>query len=106
MAPGRVMAVPPGASKRLLELDEPVPCRVTRQKAKVAAVTNHEESMLHQEVESSPHRDEGYPSMDEGSTVHTQRSPVAHDMCRSQQLECTANVEVPHQPMHNEGEFI
>ena len=49
MAPGRVMAVPPGGSKRLLELEEePVPPRVTRSKATL--VTNHEESNMRMDL--------------------------------------------------------
>lgn len=47
MAPGRVFAVPPGGSKRMLELDEPAPTRVTR--SKVASVTNNEEILLHKD---------------------------------------------------------
>ncbi|KAE8812560.1 hypothetical protein D1007_10486 [Hordeum vulgare] len=39
MLPGRVMAPPPGQKKRILEPDEPN--RVTRQKATMAAATDH-----------------------------------------------------------------
>ncbi|KAE8793318.1 hypothetical protein D1007_32019 [Hordeum vulgare] len=39
MPPGRVMAPPPGQTKRILEPDEPD--RVTRQKATMAAATDH-----------------------------------------------------------------
>ncbi|KAE8798673.1 hypothetical protein D1007_26026 [Hordeum vulgare] len=46
MPPGRVMAPPPGQTKRILEPDEPAPNRVTRQKAKMAAATDHQERML------------------------------------------------------------
>ncbi|KAE8808429.1 B3 domain-containing protein [Hordeum vulgare] len=38
MPPGRVMAPPPGQTKRILETDEPVPDRFTRQKATMVAV--------------------------------------------------------------------
>ena len=49
MAPGRVMAVPPGGSKRMLELEEElVPPRVTRSKATL--VTNHEESNMRMDL--------------------------------------------------------
>ncbi|KAE8811645.1 hypothetical protein D1007_11432 [Hordeum vulgare] len=43
MPPGRVMAPPPGQTKRILEPDGPD--RVTRQKATMAATTDHQESL-------------------------------------------------------------
>ncbi|KAE8788646.1 hypothetical protein D1007_37214 [Hordeum vulgare] len=51
MPPGRVMAPPPGQTKRILEPDEPD--RVTRKKATMAAVTDHQESPLGMDFESS-----------------------------------------------------
>ncbi|KAE8807058.1 hypothetical protein D1007_16739 [Hordeum vulgare] len=48
---GRVMAPPPGQTKRILEPDEPH--RVTRQKATMAAATDHQESPLGMDFESS-----------------------------------------------------
>ncbi|KAE8771263.1 hypothetical protein D1007_56861 [Hordeum vulgare] len=75
MPPGRVMAPPPGQTKRILEPDEPD--RVTRQKATMAAATDHQESPLGMDFESSVEmRDEFSPmneettlSMDERGTV-------------------------------------
>ncbi|KAE8800125.1 hypothetical protein D1007_24418 [Hordeum vulgare] len=51
MPPGRVMAPPPGQTKRILEPDEPH--RVTRQKATMADATDHRESPLGMDFESS-----------------------------------------------------
>ncbi|KAE8773526.1 hypothetical protein D1007_54214 [Hordeum vulgare] len=48
---GRVMAPPPGQTKRILEPDEPD--RVTRQKATMAAATDHQKSPLGMDFESS-----------------------------------------------------
>ncbi|KAE8814928.1 hypothetical protein D1007_07635 [Hordeum vulgare] len=47
---GRVMAPPPGQTKRILEPDEPD--RVTRQKATMVAATDHQESPLGMDFES------------------------------------------------------
>ncbi|KAE8776153.1 hypothetical protein D1007_51271 [Hordeum vulgare] len=44
MPQGRVMAPPPGQTKRILEPDEPD--RVTRQKATIAATTDHQENAM------------------------------------------------------------
>lgn len=70
MAPGRVMAIPPGGSKRLLELEQPAPARVTRSKGMPA--TSHEETRL---------------SMDEESTMRMDLSPVAPTRASNQALE-------------------
>ncbi|KAE8797416.1 hypothetical protein D1007_27390 [Hordeum vulgare] len=51
MPPGRVMAPPPGQTKRILEPDERD--RVTRQKATMAAATDHQEIPLGMDFESS-----------------------------------------------------
>ncbi|KAE8778794.1 hypothetical protein D1007_48302 [Hordeum vulgare] len=50
MPPRRVMAPPPGQTKKILEPDEPD--RVTRQKATMAAATDHQESPLGMDFES------------------------------------------------------
>ncbi|KAE8773006.1 hypothetical protein D1007_54917 [Hordeum vulgare] len=47
---GRVMAPPPGQTKRILEPDEPD--RVTTQKATMTAATDHQESLLRMDFES------------------------------------------------------
>ncbi|KAE8768570.1 hypothetical protein D1007_59950 [Hordeum vulgare] len=51
MPPGRVMTPPPGKTKRILEPDEPD--KVTRQEATMAAATDHQESPLGMDFESS-----------------------------------------------------
>ncbi|KAE8813436.1 hypothetical protein D1007_09440 [Hordeum vulgare] len=51
MPPGRVMAPPPRQTKRILEPDEPD--RVTRPKATMEAATDHQESPLGMDFESS-----------------------------------------------------
>ncbi|KAE8785500.1 hypothetical protein D1007_40850 [Hordeum vulgare] len=51
MPPGRVMAPPPEQTKRILEPDEPD--RITRQKATMAAPTDHQESPVGMDFESS-----------------------------------------------------
>ncbi|KAK1613857.1 hypothetical protein QYE76_019374, partial [Lolium multiflorum] len=63
MGPGRIFAVPPGGSKRLLELETPAPARVTRQKAKAVAAAIHEDN------------DE-----EEGSTVRMEPSHVGMEL--------------------------
>ena len=67
------MAVPPGGSETLLELGEPAPTRVTRQKAKAIP----EGSPMGNDQESSFQMDEGFMSTDEGSTVRMGLSPRA-----------------------------
>ncbi|KAE8770578.1 hypothetical protein D1007_57655 [Hordeum vulgare] len=49
MPPGRVMAPPPGQTKRILEPDEPD--RVTRQKATMAVAADHQESPMGMDFE-------------------------------------------------------
>ncbi|KAE8785795.1 hypothetical protein D1007_40435 [Hordeum vulgare] len=51
MPPRRVMAPPPGQTKRILEPDERD--RVTRKKATMATATDHQESLLGMDFESS-----------------------------------------------------
>ncbi|KAE8782825.1 hypothetical protein D1007_43768 [Hordeum vulgare] len=64
MPPGRVMAPPPGQTKRILARDEPD--RVTRKKATMAAATDHQESPLGMDFESSVEmRDEFSPMVEE-----------------------------------------
>ncbi|KAE8780873.1 hypothetical protein D1007_45942 [Hordeum vulgare] len=67
MPPGRVMTPPPGQTKRILEPDEPD--RVTRQKATMAATTNHQESPLGIDFESSVEMNDEFPPMDEETTL-------------------------------------
>ena len=110
MAPVRVLAPNPEASKRMFEPDEPAPVRVTRQK-KAAAVTNHEEtntgeSMLHQDMDSSLNKDDGSPSVDEDSTVHMQLTPAASTVMRNRPLDSAAISEQPELPTPAEGKFL
>ncbi|KAE8766796.1 hypothetical protein D1007_61941 [Hordeum vulgare] len=67
MPPGRVMAPPPGQTKRILEPDEPD--RVTRQKATMAAATDHQESPLGMDFESSVEMRDEFSPMDEETTL-------------------------------------
>ena len=101
MAPGRVMAVPPGGSKRLLELEEePVPPRVTRSKATL--VTNHEESNMRMDLSpAAPTR-----------SMRMDLSPVAPTRASNQALESNVIPEqdvIPDQQQldgDDEGKFI
>ncbi|KAE8795962.1 hypothetical protein D1007_28993 [Hordeum vulgare] len=67
MPPGRVMAPPPGQTKRILEPDEPD--RVTRQKATMAAATDHQESPLGMDFEISMEMRDEFSPMDEETTL-------------------------------------
>jgi hypothetical protein len=105
MAPGRIFAVPPEGTKRMLEVDEAPTVRVTRKKAKENTAINNEqgslhnnvESSLHKDVEGTPHRDvEGMPHRNEGSTEHMQLSPTAHN---------ADTFEESNQPARDEGKF-
>ncbi|XBH98013.1 hypothetical protein VPH35_127588 [Triticum aestivum] len=69
MPPGRVMAPAPGQKKRILEPDEPALDRVTRQKAKMETVTDHQESLLRMDSETSVQMGDELPPMDEGTTL-------------------------------------
>ncbi|XBI89576.1 hypothetical protein VPH35_027363 [Triticum aestivum] len=69
MPPGRVMAPAPGQKKRILEPDEPALDRVTRQKAKMATATDHQESLLRMDSETSVQMGDELPPMDEGTTL-------------------------------------
>ena len=69
MPPGRVMAPAPGQNKRILELDEPAHDRVTRQKAKMATATDHQESLLRVDSETSVQMGDDLRPMDEGTTL-------------------------------------
>ncbi|KAE8772978.1 B3 domain-containing protein [Hordeum vulgare] len=69
MPPGRVMAPPTVQTKRILELDEPTPDRVTRQKAKMAVAMDHQESPLCMDFESSAQMGDEFPPMDEETTL-------------------------------------
>jgi hypothetical protein len=99
MAPGRVMAVPPGASMRMLEVDEPAPPaspRVTRKKAKETVVPTHEENPLHNDHGGSLQMDDDV-SMDEGSSARLDLCP----MDRNADFP-----EDPEQAMGDEGKFM
>ncbi|XBI98936.1 hypothetical protein VPH35_019111 [Triticum aestivum] len=69
MPPGRVMAPAPGQKKRILEPDEPALDRVTRQKARMATATDHQESMLRMDSQTSVQMGDELPPMDEGTTL-------------------------------------
>ncbi|SPT21241.1 unnamed protein product [Triticum aestivum] len=69
MPPGRVMAPAPGQKKRILEPDEPAHDRVTRQKAKMATTTDHQESLRRMDSETSVQMGDELPPMDEGTTL-------------------------------------
>src|SRR4051812_18492874 len=99
MPPGRVMAPAPGQKKRILEPDEPALDRVTRQKARMATATDHQESMLRMDSQTLVQTGDELPPMDEGTTlsmdgsgticideagtVHTDLSPVAPSIDRN-----------------------
>ncbi|KAE8813172.1 hypothetical protein D1007_09679 [Hordeum vulgare] len=124
MPPGRVMAVPPGQTKRILELDEPSLVGVTRHKAKTAAATDHQESPLRmvfeislqmsdefllRDEERTPRMDErGTYSLDERGTicidetvpVHTDLSPVTPSMDTN-----VVTTEEEHQLVLRSGKF-
>ena len=63
------MAPAPGQKKRILEPDEPALDRVTRQKAKMATATDHQESLLRMDSETSVQMGDELPPMDEGTTL-------------------------------------
>ncbi|KAE8789241.1 hypothetical protein D1007_36632 [Hordeum vulgare] len=65
--PGRVMAPPPGQTKRILEPNEPD--RVTRQKATMAAAMDHQESPLGMDFQSSVEMHDEFSPMDEETTL-------------------------------------
>ncbi|KAE8808058.1 hypothetical protein D1007_15617 [Hordeum vulgare] len=76
MPPGRVMAPPPGQTMRILEPDEPD--RVTRQKATMAAATDHHESPLDMDFESSVEMCDEFSLMDEETTLCMDESGTVH----------------------------
>ena len=63
------MAPAPGQKKRILEPDEPALDRVTRQKARMATATDHQESMLRMDSQTSVQTGDELPPMDEGTTL-------------------------------------
>ncbi|KAE8803138.1 hypothetical protein D1007_21041 [Hordeum vulgare] len=63
------MAQPPGQTKRILEPDKPAPDRVARQKASMAAVTDHQESPLCMDFQSLAQMRDECPPMDEETTL-------------------------------------
>ncbi|KAE8772707.1 hypothetical protein D1007_55241 [Hordeum vulgare] len=74
MPPGRVMAPPLGQTKRILEPDEPN--RVTRQEATMAAATDHQESPLGMDFESSVEMCDEFSPMDEETTLCMDESGI------------------------------
>ncbi|KAM3313104.1 hypothetical protein ACQJBY_032673 [Aegilops geniculata] len=68
------MAPPPGQTKRILEPDEPAPDRVTRQKAKMVAATEHQESLLRMDSETLVQMGDELPPMDEETTLRMDES--------------------------------
>jgi hypothetical protein len=100
MALGRVMALTPIGSKRILEgldTEETAPTRMTRKKAKETPAVNPEESPL---------CDVKLQSNDEGSVVRMDISPVAPSVARSQRFKSHDFPEETEQPMSDEGKFI
>ena len=91
MAPGRVFAVAPGASKSILEAVVPAPTRGTRQKGKET------------HVQSSPRLDDGFQSTDEGSFVCMDLSPVARNQCFDSDA---ISEEAEELEQHDQGKFI
>ncbi|KAE8819484.1 hypothetical protein D1007_02716 [Hordeum vulgare] len=69
MPPGKVMAPPPGQTKRILQPDESDRDGVTRKKAKLAAATDHQESLPCMDFESSTQMGDEFPPMDEETTL-------------------------------------
>ncbi|KAE8820172.1 hypothetical protein D1007_01883 [Hordeum vulgare] len=74
MPPGRVMAPPLGQTKRILEHDEPD--RVTRQKATMAVATDHQESSLGMDFESSVKMRDEFSPMNEETTLCMDESDI------------------------------
>ncbi|XBI28880.1 hypothetical protein VPH35_053004 [Triticum aestivum] len=85
MPPGRVMAPALGQKKRILEPDEPSLDRVTRQKAKMATATDHQESLLRMDSGTSVQMADELLPMDEGTTLSMDGnlSPVAPSIDRN-----------------------
>ncbi|KAF7103724.1 hypothetical protein CFC21_104685 [Triticum aestivum] len=73
MPPGRVMAPAPGQKKRILEPDEPALDRVTRQKAKMATATDHQESLLRMDSVTLVQMGDELPPMDEDAMTTNTR---------------------------------
>jgi len=97
MAPGRVMAVAPGASKRLLEVDSPAPARVTR--AKASNATKNESTLLTKDRGSSLPMDDALLYMDEESTVRMDLSPVATTRARNQDFDADSEEHMDLSPV-------
>uniref|UniRef100_A0A8I6XFX9 Uncharacterized protein n=1 Tax=Hordeum vulgare subsp. vulgare TaxID=112509 RepID=A0A8I6XFX9_HORVV len=100
MAPGRVLALSPVGSKRILTPDEPVVARLTRQKVR-------------EDVDKSPlpkgqgplRTDDELASMEEGSRMCMDLSPVAPSVVSNHGHELNLAVlsREPEQPMGDEG---
>uniref|UniRef100_A0A8I6XSB6 Uncharacterized protein n=1 Tax=Hordeum vulgare subsp. vulgare TaxID=112509 RepID=A0A8I6XSB6_HORVV len=101
MAPGRVLALSPEGSKRLLTPDdEPVVARLTRQKVR----EDVDKSLLHK-GQGPLRTDDELASMEEGSGMCMDLSLVAPSMVNNHghELNLTVLSTEPEQPMGDEG---
>ena len=95
MGPSRVFAVPPGGSKRILEVDEPAPTRFTR--SKLTNDSRDEESNTGLQLSPVAARDSNRqlqlsPVANGASNMQLQLSPVAHEASNRQlQLSLVAD---------------
>jgi hypothetical protein len=110
MAPGRVLAIPPGGSKGILqgsETEDAAAARTTRKKTKHMPVINDEESPMRRDQGSSVERDAELHSTDEGSTACMELSPVVPTVSRSRRFESSADFDNDtEQHISDEGKFI
>uniref|UniRef100_A0A8I6YYI1 Uncharacterized protein n=1 Tax=Hordeum vulgare subsp. vulgare TaxID=112509 RepID=A0A8I6YYI1_HORVV len=101
MAPGRVLALYPEGSKRLLTPnDEPVVARLTRQKVR----EDVDKSLLHK-GQGPLRTDDELASMEVGSRMCMDLSPVAPSVVSNHghELNLTVLSTEPEQPMGDEG---
>ena len=104
MAPGRVLALSPEGSKRLLTPDdEPVVARLTRQKVR----EDVDKSLLHK-GQGPLQTDDELASMEEGSRMCMDLSPVAPSVVSNHGHELNLAVlsREPEQLMGDEGILI
>jgi hypothetical protein len=93
MALGRIFAVHPEGTKRMLEVDKAPTGRVTRKKAKENTAINNDQGSLHKDVESLLHKDvEGTPHRDVEGTPHRDAS---YHSCMKEALT-TCSSALPH----------
>ena len=107
MPPGRVFADAPGGTKRPLEVVDERPLkRVTRKTAaEASAAINHEETPLRNNDRSSVQMEPESQSMDEGSTVRRDLSPIVRaDM--DQDLFDSDGFLDPEVQMSQAGKFV